>query len=335
MARCSWRVTMRVAPLWFGAPLALVLSSLPSIAQDSNIQRPVAEIERLMTRLDFEVGEFRGTRGLGDRTYVAMLHFEDTPSMQVKWAPAPEGGEEFNNRPRMEIAAYALQKLFLEEGEYPVPPTTCRFVPMDRHPPTPPEAAPIEPTFKDSDDVLVVLQYWLSGVDQEADAESVFDEERFERDSLYARHVANFNLLTYLIRHRDSNKGNFLASVDPENPRVFSVDNGVAFSSDPSKRGSYWEKIRVGALPASTIDRLRAITPGVLRQSLGVIEQFDVDDSGHWTPVFPAENLDPEEGVRHRGSVMQLGLTAAEIRDVYARIQKLLEDVDRGKFRLF
>jgi hypothetical protein len=329
------RPTERIAPFWSGTLLALVLSPLPSVAQDSNIEWPVVEIERLLTRLDFEVGEFRGARGLGDRTYVAMLHFEDTPSMQVKWAPAIAGGEEFNNRPRMEIAAYAIQRLFLDEDEYPVPPTVCRFVPIDRHPPTPPEAAPIEPTFKDSDQVLVVLQYWLSAVDQEADAKSVFDEERFERDPLYARHVANFNLLTYLIRHRDSNKGNFLASTDPDNPRVFSVDNGVAFSSEASKRGSYWEKIRVGALPQRAIDRLRAITPETLRQSLGVIEQFDVSEAGHVTPVFPTENLDPDEGIRHRASVVQLGLTTAEIRDVYARIQKLLEDVDRGKHRLF
>lgn len=329
------RSTGRVVPGWSGALLALVLSPLSSIAQDSNIQLPIVEIERLLTRSDFEVGEFRGTRGLGDRTYVAMLHFEGIPSMQVKWAPAIAGGEEFNNRPRLEIAAYAIQKLFLDEDEYPVPPTVCRFVPIDRHPPAPPEAAPIESTFEASDDVLVVLQYWVSSVDQEADAESVYDKERFERDPLYARHVANFNLLTYLIRHRDSNKGNFLASTDPENPRVFSVDNGVAFSSDASKRGSYWERIRVDALPQKSIDRLRAITPETLRQSLGVIEQFDVSETGDVTPVFPTESLDPDEGVRHRGSVMQLGLTADEIRDVYARIQKLLEDVDRGKYRLF
>ena len=315
--------------------MSVMLSPVTSIAQDSNVQRPVVEIERLLTRLDFEVAEFRGARGLGDRTYVAVLHFEDTPSMQVKWAPAARGGGEFNNRPRLEIAAYAIQKLFLDEDEYPVPPTVCRFVPIDRHPATPPEAAPIEPTFEDSDEVLVVLQYWLYGVAQDGDAKSVFEEERFEQDPLYAKHVANFNLLTYLIRHRDSNKGNFLTSMDPENPRVFSVDNGVAFSDEATKRGSYWEKIRVDALPQKAIDRLRAITPETLEQMLGVIEQFEVSETGHVTPVFPTENMDREEGVRHRGSVMQLGLTAPEIRGVYARIQKLLADVDRGKYRLF
>lgn len=319
----------------FGALVSVMLSPVTSIAQDSNIQRPVVEIERLLTRFDFEVGEFRGARGLGDRTYVAVLNFEDTPSMQVKWAPAPSGGGEFNNRPRLEIAAYAIQKLFLDEDEYPVPPTVGRFIPIDRHPATPLEAAPIEPTFKDADEVLVVLQYWLYGVDQDADAKSLLDEERFERDPLYAKHVANFNLLTYLIRHRDSNKGNFLTSMDPENPRVFSVDNGVAFSGEASKRGSYWEKMRVDALPQKSIDRLRAITPETLERALGVIEQFDVSETGHGTSVFPTENVDPREGLRHRGSVMQLGLTAAEIRDVYARLQKLLEDVRRGKYRLF
>lgn len=320
---------------WLGVLLSLLLAHAPVVAQDANIQRPVAEIERLLTRAEFQVGEFRGTRGLGDRTYVAMLQFDDTPSMQVKWAPAIRGGEEFNNRPRLEIAAYAVQKLFLDEDEYPVPPTVCRFVPLDHHPPPPPEAAPIEPTFDDSESVLVVLQYWLYAVDYDERAEDVLDEERFAQDPLYARHVANFNLLTYLIRHRDSNKGNFLTSMDPQNPRVFSVDNGVAFSSEASKRGSYWEKIRVDALPQKAIDRLRAISPETLEQALGVIEQFEIDAAGHMTPVYPTENLDPEQGIRQRGSVLQLGLTAREIREVYARLQKLLEDVDRGKYRLF
>jgi hypothetical protein len=329
------RPIIRITPLRLGASLSLALSPAPSVAQDANIQHPVLEIEQLLTRVDFQVGEFRGARGTGDRTYVAVLHFEDTPSMLVKWAPAARGGGEFNNRPRLEIAAYAIQKLFLDEDEYPVPPTVCRFVPLDRHPATPPEAAPIEPTFKGLDEVLVVLQYWLSLVDQEADAKSVFDEERFARDALYAKHIANLNLLTYLIRHRDSNKGNFLTSMDPGNPRIFSVDNGVAFSSEASKRGSYWEKIRVDALPQKAIDRLRAVSPEILEQTLGVIEQFEVDAAGHMAPVYPTGNVDPEEGVRHRGAMVQLGLTAAEIREVYARIQKLLEEVDRGKYRLF
>jgi len=299
------------------------------------MDRPVAEIEQLMGRAEFQVGEFRGTRWPGDRTFVATLQFEDAASMQVKWAPAPADGGEFNNRPRLEIAAYRAQKLFLDEDEYTVPPTLCRFIPMEEHPPTPPEARPVEPLFDEWDAVLVVLQYWLRWVNQEEDAERILDKDRFEEDPVYATHLANFNLLTYLIRHRDSNRGNFLTSMDPDNPRVFSVDNGVAFSREESQRGTYWERIRVDAFPKESIDRLRALTPEYVQRELEVIEQFEVDETGRLVATEPTANLDPGKGVRRGDSIVQLGLTEREIQELYERIEKLLEDVDKGKYEVF
>jgi hypothetical protein len=310
------------------------VSPVSSKAQIAQVDRPIEEIEQLMTFADFQVEEFRGTRFPGDRTYYAILQFEDDSRMEVKWAPAPEEGGEFNNRPRYEVAAYRIQQLFLDEDDYTVPPTLCRFIPLEQHPATPPERE-VERLYDDMDEVLVVLQYWLKWVNQEEEAEDILDKDRFERDPVYARHLANLNLLTYLIRHRDSNKGNFLTSMDPDNPRVFSVDNGVAFTHEQSARGTYWQRIRVDAFPKKSIDRLRALTPELLQQKLGVLEQFELNETGRMVATTPTENLDPGKGVRRAESIVQIGLTEREIGQVWDRIENLLEEVDKGKYEVF
>ena len=43
--------------------------------------------------------------------------------------------------------------------------------------------------------------------------------------------MANFNVFTYLVSHNDENEGNYLISGVEDNPRVFSVDNGLAFDN--------------------------------------------------------------------------------------------------------
>jgi len=41
---------LQITPFWFGALVSVLLSPVTSIAQDPNIQRPVVETERLVTR---------------------------------------------------------------------------------------------------------------------------------------------------------------------------------------------------------------------------------------------------------------------------------------------
>jgi hypothetical protein len=328
------RPRVRTLSIWCALALGFFVRPAPSSAQVAQIDRPIEEIEQLMTFADFQVEEFRGTRFPGDRTYYAILQFDDDSRMEVKWAPAPEDGGEFNNRPRFEVAAYRIQQLFLDEDDYTVPPTLCRFIPLEQHPATPPERE-VERLFDDMDEVLVVLQYWLKWVNQEEEAEDIFDEDLFDENPVYAKHLANLNLLTYLIRHRDSNRGNFLTSMDPNNPRVFSVDNGVAFTNEQSALGRYWQRIRVDAFPKKSIDRLRALTPEILQEKLGVLEQFELNDAGRMVATTPTENLDPGKGVRRTESMVQIGLTEREINQVWDRIENLLEDVDEGKYELF
>ena len=316
-------------PLRFIPVPLLVLGLLADVeAQDGNILLPVDSVEALLAEGDFEILARQGSRFEGDRTTRTALSYPDSTMLVSKWAPAPPGGETFNNVPRFEIAAYEIQKLFLDESEFVVPPTVPRVLPLSWYR----ELAPhVGATFRDTRSVLVVMQYWLFNVTNE----DVWDRDRFEADTAYARHFGNFNILTYLIRHSDENTGNYLISIIEDNPRVFSVDNGVAFSSQHGDRGYRWRRLRVDRLPAATIERLRGVSLNDLAQQLGTLAEFRIEPDGSLTRVFPGENLDPGRGIRREGDRIQIGLTRSEIYAIHDRIQRLLSDVDDGDIELF
>ena len=298
------------------------------VSQDGNIGMPAARVEAYLRDSALKPVASQGSRFKGDRTEHVLLAFNDTTAIEVKWAIAPVGGEAFNNQPRYEAAAYELQKLFLGERDYVVPPTALRMVPQSVFAAS--AGLKGEPTFDDSPAVLVELQYWTMGVT----ADGVFDPKRANRDSVYARHLGDLNILTYLIRHRDANKGNMLLSADSANPRLFAVDNGVAFNSPPSNRGTDWERMRVERVSAPTVARLRSINEANLTTALGVVVQFERrgDD---YVATAPGPNLDADKGIRRKGSTLQLGLTSYEIEGVRDRLKSLLKDIDRGRIKTF
>ena len=282
-----------------------------------------------------------GTRFEGDRTQRVNLAFEDGTTIFTKWAVALRGGgwpgrpramrmnDEFNNSPRYEVAAYELQKLFLEEPEFVVPPTVPRAVPLDWYRTLDDD---MDPTFRDTGSVLVVLRSMVTFVTDSSDV--VFDLDRFASDPAYAGHWANTNLFTHFIFQSDSNTGNLLISVMASNPRIFSVDNGVAFQSEESNRGTRWRRLQVDRFPASTVERLRSITEQQLHDLLGVLAQWEVVE-GELARVEPTENLRRQRGVREEDGVIQIGLTDEEIDDVWDRIEFFLERLDRGTFSTF
>jgi len=303
-----------------------LLACAPVLAQDANFLLRPDTIEIRLRDAPLQVLGARGSRAEGDRTYYITLAFEDSSVLGAKLAKASPGASTFNNEPRYELAAFVLQKLFLGPDEYVVPPTVIRAVPTDwlrRY------DSGAQPTFEGLASTLILLQYWLMQVTPE----DVWDKDRLARDSVYARHVGNLNVLTYLIRHNDANVGNILISTLESNPRLFSVDNGLAFGSEVSNRGYAWRNLRVDRLPAATVERLRRIAPEQL-QALGVLVQFE-RQGPMLVPVAIGDNRNPGRGVRDVDGVVQLGLTEREIRDVQSRLRRLLEDVDEGKIRTF
>ncbi len=314
------------------SPLATLLLAVATTvaAQDVNIPRPADEIERELATAPFAItaAEISRPKAKGDITLKAEVSFGGAPSYRVKLRRAEPGAEDFNNRPRYDLAAYELQKLFLDPAEYVVPPTALRMMPLADVQPHSPEA---RPTFKGSDDVLLVLQYWLNEVKVIAD---VYSPERFAADPEYARHIGQLNVLTFLIEHGDSNVGNFLISRAEAGPRVFSIDNGVAFEFNESDRGQLWMKMRVDRLPADTVQRLRRVTLEELHRRLGVLAQWQLQD-GRWVAMTPGGNLAPGRGVRKEDGIVQLGLREADIDQVWRQLGRLLEQVDDGKIATF
>ncbi len=297
-----------------------------AVAQDANITQPVADLERLLAAEPLVIthAEISRPKAKGDITLKADVSFGGAPPLRVKLRKAEPGADTFNNVPRYDLAAYELQQLFLEPAEYVVPPTALRMIPRADFVKY---QADVARTFSSADQVLAVVQYWLSDIRVVAD---VFDPARFEADALYARHIGQLNVLTYLIEHRDSNAGNFLIGKSPTGARVFSIDHGVAFASIDSDRGEAWKRIRVNRLPADAVARLRTITLPVLEQRLGVLAQWQLEGD-RFVPVALGPNLSPGRGVRRQGSELQMGLTKTEISAVNRLLGRLLQRVDAGE----
>lgn len=317
--------------LRFLVALALLAGPLltPSAAraQDLHFILPIPEIEEHLRDYTFEIIDWRGSRGPEDRTQQVLLGFEDNSVLRVKWANAVRGASRFNNEPRYEVAAYELQKLFLDEDEYVVPPTILRAFPLEF---VEAQIPGTRQTFDEAASVLVLLQYWISNVTPE----NFWDRERARADTAYARHIGNMNVLTYLIRHNDANVGNFLVSSYEDVPRVFSVDNGVAFRAPESDRGYEWRDIQVERVPARTIERLKALTREDLDRALETVAEFHARD-GLLVAVPPGENLRRGRGVRRSDGRIQLGLTSVEIDQLDRRRRDLIRRVERGQIETF
>ena len=126
------------------------------------------------------------------------------------------------------------------------------------------------------------LEFSRTGLPTSA-ADRVFDASRFNSDPAYRQSVANMNLLTYLIDHRDTRPSNFLISTDQAHPRTFAVDNGLAFSGFRNPLAYFtktnWAKIIVPELPREQLERLRKLTRHDL-DTLLTVAQYSVTPEG-------------------------------------------------------
>jgi hypothetical protein len=255
---------------------------------------------------------------------------DDHLVIKVKWKTSAKGGHAFDNDPRREIAAYKAQSLFLTPEEFVVPPTVGRCIATATIHEKLPDAVE---TFVGAPCVFGVLAYWLTNVS----ADHVFDASRFDSDPAYRQSVANMNLLTYLIDHRDTRPSNFLVSTDKTHPRTFAVDNGLAFSGFRNPISSFtktnWAKIIVPALPRKQLDRLRKLTRRDL-DALLTVSQYSVTSHG-MVEVPATAAFSESSGVRREGDVIQFGLTRKEVDGVATRLKALLEKVDSGKITVF
>lgn len=312
--------------------VALLLGSASPAAAtepDRNPHFPMAaaEAERRLAREDFAILRAKRTaQGLAGARKLRLRFTADGGELDVKWKAAPaRTADGFNNTPRKEVAAYAVQKWFLAPKDYVVPPTETRCIALDAYAPVDPAAAATLPGTRC---VFGALSLWLQQVRRMT---RVWDEARYEADPHYALAIGHANLLGYLIQHRDGRRANFLASADGVTPaRVFMIDNGIAFGArvwnffvrNPSR-------LRVPELPRTAIARLRTLHFEDVA-ALGVLGELGLDERGVLRHRDPGPNLDPERGVRIRDDVLQYGLSRDEIEELWERIVDLLEEVDDG-----
>ncbi len=254
--------------------------------------------------------------------------------LRLKWKTFPPGKlEGANNSPRRELAAYDVQKLFLDPEDYVVPTSVARCVPLEIYQ----RRNPGEPASVDGTEcVLGLISLWMKDVEVPPE---LFEPARFRADPSYAYFLSNFNVLTYLIGHKDGRDGNFLVAKDPKRRQVFAVDNGVAFDIAYGGMWFNWfvpnyNTIRIPAIRKDTVERLRGVRRADL-DGLGVLVQFERNQAGLLENVPAGSNLDPKRPARIQDGTVQLGLKPDEIDDIWERIQDLLKDVDEGKLGTF
>jgi hypothetical protein len=300
-------------------------------AERGEICMPVDKIEHLLKEGELSVRQVRKTSHGTSGAVVMWLEFpRDQVTLKAKWKQAARGGWSPNNEPRKELAAYALQKLFLDPEDYVVPPTVSRCIPLDFYRVA--VRARATPTFRGTDCAFGVFAFWLEGV-QEL---SSIDGARFESDILYRKTIANLNVFTYLFDHRDTRPSNFAVASNRDFPRAFAVDNGLALDglTNPRVTGAReWRHIVVNKIPARLVERLRKITRADL-DTLATVAELTIDGQ-QMDPTNHTVAFEEDSGVRRRGNVIQLGLTKREIDDIQDRLRSLLARIDAGKLEQY
>jgi beta-lactamase class A len=278
---------------------------------------------------DFEIKEVKGAGGGVTGASRLTIGFADGATVKIKWKPFPATTlDGWNNSPRKELATYVIQRWIFDEADYVVPTPVPRCIPLDVYTPL---LADARPTVPGTRCVLGMAAIWMNDVKE---ADDLDDWDRFRKDPHYAQHLADFNLLTYLVDHRDGRDGNFLESTDPSDPRIFAVDNGIAFEGFPwNFFVCNWNQIRVPWLRADPITRLRALPEEEIGR-LGALFDMKADDQGIFRLVRPTAPIDPKKGARIVPGRIQLGLTAKEIAKVKERIGDLLAKIDAGTIKV-
>jgi hypothetical protein len=254
--------------------------------------------------------------------------------MRAKWRAESTGN--LLNEPRKELAAYAVQKLFLDESEYVVPPTVAYCFPVSQYARFEAKATP---TFPGANCIFGYASYWLEGVHtvsaarragQLGKGDGIWDAELFQRDPEYRDSVENSNLLTYLINHGDAHDEQFVLQRFPRGLRAYVVDNSIAFRSIKNPMlllRQDWSRIQVPALSRGAVSRLHKLTEADFDR-LGNISELALQD-GTLVNVQPSTPLASDgTTMTWTGSRLRVGLTRGEVGLVHGQTKGLLSRPD-------
>lgn len=350
-------------------PLALALVSVASACADDDGDRKVPEPAAPLTMPDQLCRA--GARGRPCRQVSEVESWLADPALEILGVAPPPAGIQgavvltlrvprlmpivfrakwrahsttsARNSPRRELAAYQVQKLFLEPEEYVVPPSAPHCFPLAAY------REQVDPhataTFRQVECVYGILSYWLEDVEPLADAREAgwfhgqyrhaFDPDLFARSPIYRDSISRVNLLTYVIGHADSHAKNFVITDDASAPVVYSVDNSLSLGLKKNAKldpRHDWSTLKVPALPRRAIDRLRDNLALVDR--LAAVAELEPRGDA-MVPLEPRPVAPDGDGLTWHDGRLRVGLSVAEIGDVKVRIALLLQKIDRGQVRLY
>jgi len=323
------------------APLSLpkVLCGAVLAGASARPCRPADQVERWLASPDLEILGVASTPAGIQGARVLTLRVPGPPEVvfRAKWRSLATLTSK--NDPRRELVAFAIQKLYLDPDGYVVPPTAAHCFPLDMY------RAQVYPaataSFRDVPCVLGYLSYWLEDVESLKDAradgwfrshDDALDDDMFSANPLYRESVADMNLVTYLIDHADTHSAQFVIRRDPDAPAVYSVDNSMAFGVKHNHRVKVdWSKIQVPALPARSLDRLRAAR----LEPLSSIAELELHGGGHLVPASPRQRAAEPAGIRWIQGRLVIGMTVDELAMLRGRIDALLAAVERGDPKQF
>lgn len=330
---CGYSVPDPAAPLSSRAPLCL---GSDDAGTGSNCLS-VARVEGWLTDPNLEIiGAAEAPRGIQHTRVLTLRTRESGRSIvfRAKWRAISTMSS--HNDPRKELAAYGVQRLFLEPAEFVVPPTAAGCLELDSYRRLVDAAA--EPTFERLKCVFGFLQYWLEAavpLDEADDAgwldasDGPLDRDLFDHDPGYRRMLVHLNLLTYLIDHDDTHAGQFLVTRADERLRIYSVDNSMSFEdrTNPTlDEDEDWSRIQVPSLDSASLDRLRALTDADF-EALLVLQQFELN-SGRLLPVELGPGVRKStSGLAWDGRRLNVGLRRSEVAQLKRRTRALLSRV--------
>lgn len=260
-----------------------------------------------------------------------------THTFRAKWRGPSTSG--LINEPRKELAAYAVQKLFLEPDEYVAPPTAAHcFREQDYRA----FSTEVDQPLPGTDCILGFLSLWLEDVKTVEsahkagwlrDGENVWSPSLFAADAYYKRSIAHANLFMFAVNHGDPHPLQFiLERLDP-GVRIYVVDNSIAFRSIKNPKILFetdWSQIQVPAFPQDTLARIRSLDDQDFAR-LGVLDEFVPADGGlvrrsteSPTPVVTGLDWDQK--------VLRIGLPPGEVDLVKARLAALSNRTDLATF---
>jgi hypothetical protein len=312
-------------------PVKFAEATRPAGSEDfPNWYMPPDQAFRMMAEGETEVERVARTAAGTSGAEKVELLVAGTP-IQLKTKEVPSDLDGVNNAPRKELAAYAIQSLFLDPEDYVVPATTMRCIPVAVRQKWHDEK--VVASIPGTSCTLLVLAMWLRDVTV---PEVVLDRARFLSEPNYAYFLSNLNIFTYLVEHQDGRSGNILVSTDARR-QAFAIDNGVSFGQPWPYYNWFvpnWNVLRVPAVRKETVDRLRALAREDL-DFLRVVAQLESDDQGLLHLVSPGPPIDADRGASRRGTTVQFGLTEGEIDAVWKRIGALIAQVDSGALPVF